>query len=450
MNEEEVYRISGDFFKDRAIDFLSFNDWFAEKEHKSQDYIIVARFVIRGTIGHNGSDYRTFSCLASIDDDSLKRILSTEDWDILLLGDPLGFGWPRSDRNEDGNLQYNSGQIAIINEVEFRPFTIYHPGEDYTIHHFELIQNFLLFTHAHYDSKRHTYVRFNDDDEIEAVAKCKVEDDRTVSISVNAHILRQYLAANRSYLVRYHDHRRWSTEDISSQIGKFKKSPIEIDSGIFELWLRTDIKWEDQKSSSRLLGKDIIHPYADLDYTHIDFVYGETKKDIDKSSFFEALKIIQSMGKNMERQAASYHKMSESQLRDVMIDNLNTHNIGYATGETFNVRGKTDIFMHFGNNHPFIAECKIWDGASKYKKAITQLFKYLSVREEEGVIITFFKGREFSTTNERAVDAIKSDPSYIQESWNTQQAGYYGTALHKNPNDSKKQVRLHHLFVSLT
>ena len=109
-----------------------------------------------------------------------------------------------------------------------------------------------------------------------------------------------------------------------------------------------------------------------------------------------------------------------------------------------------DTFMRFGNNHPFIAEFKIWDGASRYKTAITQLFNYLGVRDEKGVIITFFKGIEFSTSVDRAIGAIISDKSYVQESWNIQQAKYYGTALHKHPHDSKKQVRLHHLFVALT
>jgi len=359
------------------------------------------------------------------------------------------FGWPSSERNGDGNIHYNSGQIAIINEVEFRPFTIYHPGEDYTIHHLELIQNFLLFTHAHYDSRRNIYVRFNDDDEIEIVAKCELEEDRTVSISVKAHLLRQYLAANRSYLIRYHDHRRWSINDISSQIGKFKKSPIQIDSGIFELWLRTDIKWENQQSHSRLLGKDIIHPYADLDYTIENFVYGETEKDMDKSYFSKTIEAVQSFVKNMERQAASYQEMKESQLRDIILPHLNTLDLGYATGETFSIRGKTDIFIPFGNEHPFIAECKIWNGPKKYKDAISQLFKYLGVRDEDGVIITFFRGKEFSTTIERAIAAIKSDSSYIQESWIVHQTESYGTALHKHPRDSKKQVRLHHLFVAL-
>lgn len=441
-----VCKIPRDSCRDNTVEFLSFDDWLAVEEHKSQNRIVVARF-----IKSDNGDFRTFSCLASTDDDSLKLILSTEDWDILFLGDPMKFGWPEIFQDNDGKLHYNSGQSAIINGITFQPFTIYYPGEDYTIHHFELVQNFLLFTRAYYDSNKQEYLRKNEDDEIEVVAKCEVEDDRTISISVNAHLLKQYLAANRSYLVRYHDHRRWATEDTSSQIGKFRKSPIKIDYGIFELWLRTDIQWEDKKSRSRLLGKDIIPPYTDLDYTHVDFVYGETKKAIEKSSFFEALKIVQSIGKNMERQAASFHDMNETQLRDVMVVSLNTHNRGYATGETFSVRGKTDIFIPFGNDHPFITECKIWDGASKYKEAISQLFNYLGVRDEEGVIITFFKGRGFSTTIERAIEGIKSDTSYVQESWIAQQAGIsYGTALHKNPRDSKKQVRLHHLFVSLT
>ncbi|MFW9890122.1 MAG: hypothetical protein ACFFER_18215 [Candidatus Thorarchaeota archaeon] len=428
---------------DRAMGFLSFNDWLAKKEYESHDWIVVARFT-----DSDNSDFRTFSCLASIENDSLKTLLSTEDWDILFLGNPLRFGWPEIMQDSNGKLHYNSGQSAIINGIEFKPFTIYHQGEDYTIHHFELVQNFLLFADAYYDSSRKRYVSYNEDKGV--VAKCEEDGGRIVSISVNAHLLKQYLAANRSYLVRYHDHRRWAREDISSHIGEYKKLPIEIDLGVFELLLQRDVVWKDKKSNSRLLGKDVIPPYTDNEFTYVDCVYGEAKKETSKSSFFEALKIIQAIGKNMERQAASFHKMNETQLRDVILTGLNTHNLGYATGEAFSVGGRTDIFIPFGNGHPFITECKIWDGASKYKEAISQLFNYLKVQDEEGVIITFFRGQEFSSTVERAIEAIKSDASYIQESWMTNELNAsYGTAYHKHPRDSKKQVRLHHLFIAL-
>ncbi len=561
---------------------MSFEDWTAIKEHESRDWIIVAR---HHEIGN--SDFRTFSVLASTGNGNLDKILSTEDWDIIRLGTPMNFGRPYFELSDEGALNYNSGQSATIEGVEFQPFTLYHTHHGYIPHRFELVQNFLLFTDAFYDNGAQKYVRINDVGELEPVAKYE-SDDENILILVDAHLLRDYLAANRSYLVRYHDHRRWTTDDITNQIqGEFKKIPIVNTNSIFELLLRTDLHWDDKKSSSRLLGKDIVHPYPELDKRHkyritgqIDKRYakfiidrndegeeieascneetlsnfftdrGEAhfftsvfftqnlltkyrtessryqvgksgvscldlwsieiditeeglvhvwlgdlgripykeqmywrqfnvaprgeptlsrlKRDfaneiiesnheleiraapLEKSSFLKALELILRTGQDMERRASTYNEMKETALRDVLLTSLNVHFEGLATGETFSRRGKTDIYIPFSEGHPLILECKIWGGPSRYQNAIAQLFGYLTVRDEEGVIVTFCKEGDFTSILKKAQAAVENDSTYITESWNLMKSEVaYTTANHKHPSDSQRSVKIHHIFITL-
>ncbi len=70
---------------------------------------------------------------------------------------------------------------------------------------------------------------------------------------------------------------------------------------------------------------------------------------------------------------------------------MNTHYQGTATGETFNKRGKTDIYIPFDNKFGYIGECKIWHGIKKFNEAIEQLFSYMTWRDTKTSLIIFNK-----------------------------------------------------------
>ncbi len=115
------------------------------------------------------------------------------------------------------------------------------------------------------------------------MARYQVDGDN-MELVVDAHHLRNYLAAIRCYLVRYHDHWRKSKIDIRSRIGsEFVSRPISNDAAIYELWLRSDIPMEDFLSSSRLLGKDLVVPYSKPDHGHL--VFGSDKQTRTYSAF---------------------------------------------------------------------------------------------------------------------------------------------------------------------
>lgn len=275
---KEICNLTRDSRIKNAVDFLSFNDWFALKENESTDWMIVARLQKIGS-----SDFRTFSVLASAEEGNLEKFLSTEDWDIMRLGN-MDFGRPYFELSKEDDLIYDSGQSAKIEGIEFQPFTLYHTYHGYIPHRFELVQNFLLFNDAFYDKREQKYVRINDDGELDPVAKYESINEDNLSILVDVHLLRDFLAANRSYLIRYHDHRRWTKEDITEQINerKFKKIPISSPSSRFELLLRTELQWGDNKSNSRLLGKDIVYPYPEPNRQHKDHLTGQFDSEYAK------------------------------------------------------------------------------------------------------------------------------------------------------------------------
>lgn len=270
-----------------SIDFLSFKDWISKKDNESKDWIIVAQ-----KRKNEKEDYFTFSALASINNDSIERLLSGNEWDIRLdFGKPIFYEEYNKEKN---SIFYDSGTSSIIDEVEFRPFVIYREFHGYIPNTFEIIQNFILYHNVFFVPEKNEYQRIDEETgEIHTVILVK-ESDNNFILMVDSSHLKDYLAANETYLVRYHDNIRWETEDVSTIIaGNFKSIPVVGDSYNFELWIRTDIKKNDNISSSRLHGKDIVTPYTQPNRYHTHSFYEE--KD------FETYIIdIDEDGKNIE------------------------------------------------------------------------------------------------------------------------------------------------------
>lgn len=78
----------------------------------------------------------------------------------------------------------------------------------------------------------------------------------------------------------------------------------------------------------------------------------------------------------MERSPKAFSGMSEEDLRQHFLVQLNGHYEGQATGETFNFDGKTDILVRVDRKNIFIAECKFWRGPESFSQALDQLLGY--------------------------------------------------------------------------
>lgn len=69
-----------------------------------------------------------------------------------------------------------------------------------------------------------------------------------------------------------------------------------------------------------------------------------------------ALSVMQNMAALMERSPSAFAKQNEEHLRDQFLFQLNGQFEGRATGETFNLNGKTDILLRENGRNVFIAE----------------------------------------------------------------------------------------------
>jgi hypothetical protein len=102
-----------------------------------------------------------------------------------------------------------------------------------------------------------------------------------------------------------------------------------------------------------------------------------------------ALKVMQDMALVFERSPATFKTMNEEALRQHFLVQLNGQFEGKATGETFNMAGKTDILLREGERNVFIGECKFWSGPKGFSAAIDQLLSYATWRDSKTAILVF-------------------------------------------------------------
>ena len=121
-------------------------------------------------------------------------------------------------------------------------------------------------------------------------------------------------------------------------------------------------------------------------------------------------KIISQACISYERTASTINKLEEEEIRDLLLANLNTHYDSLATGEAFSKTGKTDIRIQFNNKAAYIAECKIWHGASEFNKAIGQLFGYITWRDVKTSLIIFNKNnKDFQALLQKVNDELQNN-----------------------------------------
>lgn len=136
---------------------------------------------------------------------------------------------------------------------------------------------------------------------------------------------------------------------------------------------------------------------------------------IDLKDYDNILKICSDMASVMERTPSAFAKIDEESLRIHFLVQLNGHYEGTATGETFNLGGKTDILIRQNNKNIFIAECKYWGGAKKHAETIDQILDYISYRDTKTAILVFVKNKDFTKTIEEMKKATKEHPNCIRQ-----------------------------------
>lgn len=145
----------------------------------------------------------------------------------------------------------------------------------------------------------------------------------------------------------------------------------------------------------------------------------------------------------------TYQKMSEEELRDLLVGMMNANYPGSTTGETFNKLGKTDISLRVDSGHVLICECKFWSGAKAYGDAIDQLFNYLTWRQNYGVLLHFCKLKDMTTAISEAQRAITEHSSFVSDSLYSSSETRF-TSKHSHPQDAGKLVEVFHILIDLS
>ena len=114
----------------------------------------------------------------------------------------------------------------------------------------------------------------------------------------------------------------------------------------------------------------------------------------------------------MERSPEAFKAMDEEALRQHFLVQLNGQFEGKATGETFNMYGKTDILLREGERNVFIAECKFWKGPKAFGEAIDQLLGYATWRDSKTAILVFNRGTDTSTVLSSIDTVVKGHANF--------------------------------------
>ena len=138
----------------------------------------------------------------------------------------------------------------------------------------------------------------------------------------------------------------------------------------------------------------------------------EPEPALGMDDYEHILSVISNMAQVMERSPGAFCGMSEEDLRQHFLVQLNGHYEGQATGETFNYTGKTDILIRVDGKNIFISECKFWTGPSGLTDALDQLLSYTSWRDTKTALLIFNRDRKMSTVLEKIPDAVKSHTNF--------------------------------------
>lgn len=139
--------------------------------------------------------------------------------------------------------------------------------------------------------------------------------------------------------------------------------------------------------------------------TLADEVFAEIVIDIDNTLH------------QFERLAVTYHDLNEERLRDQILGMLGNV-YGSPTGETFSKRGKTDIYLPYGDTGAvFLAECKWWAGEKTFaEKALPQLLDgYVVWRDTHAAMILFIRNKDASTVIDKAVATVRAHSRFVRD-----------------------------------
>ncbi|QNJ91217.1 hypothetical protein HZU40_23790 [Mycolicibacterium fluoranthenivorans] len=135
---------------------------------------------------------------------------------------------------------------------------------------------------------------------------------------------------------------------------------------------------------------------------------------LDKAIYQDILDVVVNWARSLERTCTPpIRALGEEAMRDLLLSTLNGYWTGAAGGELFNGVGRTDILIREGGRNAFIAECKVWGGASRATAALDQLMGYLVWRDTKAALIVFVKRSKPREVIDRLHAAVREHPRHV-------------------------------------
>lgn len=170
--------------------------------------------------------------------------------------------------------------------------------------------------------------------------------------------------------------------------------------------------------------------------------------EIDPKILEAIIDVLVKGGRTFESAPETFAKLNEGDLRNILISFLNGTFELHAVAEAFNKLGKSDISLLYSGNNLFVAECKFWGGIDLYADTIDQLFRYLTWRENIGVLVTFVCEKDFTSIIRKAKESTSAHSTFLPNSLMENAASYFVTR-HLFPEDKEKTVEVHHLLFTI-
>ena len=153
---------------------------------------------------------------------------------------------------------------------------------------------------------------------------------------------------------------------------------------------------------------------------------------LDMQEYEHILSVISNMVAVMERSPKAFQGMSEEDLRQHFLVQLNGQYEGQGTAETFNFEGKTDILLRIEGKNIFIAECKFWRGPEELKKAIEQLLNYTTWRDTKTALLVFNRERALSMVLAKIPETVKTIPNFKKQLDYNSETGFRFVLHHRD------------------
>lgn len=174
----------------------------------------------------------------------------------------------------------------------------------------------------------------------------------------------------------------------------------------------------------------------------------EQEYGLSDADYEYILKIIRQESRSFESTPATFAKLNEEELRDVVLAHLNGHFEGGASGERFRKKGKTDICIEHENRAAFVAECKVWKGPKALSEAIDQLLGYLTWRDTRTALIVWNKAvKDFAKLQADLPEHVKGHAKHVR-AVDAGHPGEWRVVCHSDADDGR-EVLVHIFLVDL-